>query len=467
MTAVMDPPTGSDAPRVLRQLYPWIAVLAIAILLWLARDMTFRGDDWDLVARRSLLDPIGLMRPFNEQWVLVPAVIFRLIFTVIGMHSYLPYLLVLLLCHVAVAEAVRRLVVHSAGSFAGYLAGLLVLLLGTGAENLRWAFQIGMVLSTATGLWAVYYSTARLKPRAAAFLLLLSVSSHAIGVVFLVATILTLAVAHQWKSLAWLAIPSAALLSWLVLFGLPAMAARGTSLIDGVGAVPVFVVAGIATATGSLTATHTAGGIIILAACAALVALLGIRPARPTIVLAVVTALVVEYGLIAVSRAEFGLGSVGWSRYTYVGASLALIGLAGWFGASFRPWRDLRPSMRLAMGLTVAVAILLNLRYYVDTRDAELVHIHRSRATAAVAAWAHDAVRPPSDVHVPPPEELRSLFARHGSPARDDLLPGVVPEVPLEIARGICSEMLPGTRQVSACLAAVADGVGEPRTPAR
>jgi hypothetical protein len=60
---------------------------------------TFRIDDWDLITKRSLGDPMSLLRPFNGHWLTVPAVIFRLLFQVFGTSSYVPYLIVLITLH--------------------------------------------------------------------------------------------------------------------------------------------------------------------------------------------------------------------------------------------------------------------------------------------------------------------------------------------------------------------------------
>jgi hypothetical protein len=139
-------------------------------LLVLARDATFRGDDWDFIANRSLSDPISLFAPFNEQWVAGGAIVFRLVFAVVGMHSYLPYIAVLLAIHLAVAAGVAYLVDRTSGALPGLLAGAVVAFLGAGNENLNVAFQIGMVLSTALGLWAVVALWAWQRPVAAALL---------------------------------------------------------------------------------------------------------------------------------------------------------------------------------------------------------------------------------------------------------------------------------------------------------
>jgi hypothetical protein len=444
---------------VMARIYPAFAVAAVVTFLVLAREMTFRSDDWDLVARRSLTDPLGLMRPFNEQWILVPAAIFRVIYLVVGMHSYLPYLVVLLLFHVVVAEAVRRLVTSCSGALVGYLAATVVLFLGTGAENLRWAVQISMVCSTAAGLWAMLIVLRGDKLPVVAALLLVSVASHAIGAAFLGACIVMSIVGNR-RALPWLAVPTVALAAWFLFFDLPAMSARSGSLASGVAYVPSFVVAGIATAAGSVFALSTSGGIIILAVLAVAAVRFRRRPKSPLLIVGSLVALALEYSLVAISRSDYGISSVAWSRYVYVAIPLLLVGLAGWFGppADLAPRR--RPRLTAALVLLTAVAVVANLRFYVGAGETDLASAHRARATVSVAAWSIEVRRPASDVHIPDPADLRTLVAADGSPNRDDLFPFIVPTVPDDIARAICEEMLIDKADLALCRQAIADRVG-------
>jgi hypothetical protein len=436
-----------------------LAAIAWVTLMVFARETTFRGDDWDLVANRSLSDPIGWMRPFNEQWIAVPAVIFRLIFGIVGMHSYLPYLGVLLALHVVSAAAVWRIVSQLSGIVPGLAAATVVLFLGAGCENLYQAFQIGMVLSTAAGLWAIAIFWFDRRPGLAGLLLIVSVASHSIGAVFVgVAVILALA---EWrKSNAWLLIPIAALIVWTLAFDLPSLAARGGSFSSSVVLLPGFVLAGILTAFGAVFGSSGAVGVCVLASLAVIGLRLKARPAHPPIAVAALCGLAAEYALIGVSRAELGLGVVTWSRYLYVAVPLALIVIAGWFGeAPTLPARWRRSASVALVGLAV-VAILGNLRAYALSNDTTADFVHRERAAAAVVNWSLDVRRPPFDVHMPAPAELRALMAQYGGPIRDDWFPGVVPAVPKPIAEDVCAQMLLDITLQPACEGAISAEVG-------
>ena len=440
-----------------------IAAVAWVTLLLLARDLTFRGDDWDFVAGRSLTDVLGLLRPFNEQWVTGGAFVFRLLFEVVGMHSYLPYLATLLTAHVVAAGAVALLVKRTSGSAAGLAAGAVVAFLGVGGENLNQAFQISMVLSAAAGLWAVAVVWLWDRPGVASLLLTLAVASHAIGVVF-VAACVVLCVSlpgDRLKRVSWMALPIVALAAWTFLFDLPYIAGRGGAFMASIAAVPSFVAAGSLAAVGATVAAPPAAGVIVLAVLASIAAVWVRRPAHPELALGAVVALATEYALVAVSRGQFGLGAVIWSRYLYIGVPLVLVAVAAWFGSPARLPDRWRPAAGVILAGLALAAVAANLRAYVGQMDGSLSIADAERSTVAIIAWRPTARRPAFDVHLPPPSEVRSLVARYGSPARDILVPGVVPAVPAPIAGRVCAAMVPVT-ELDACLATIADAVGGP-----
>ena len=454
---------GSAFEGTRRPLVIFVGLAAIAWVMFMvfARGTTFRGDDWDLFAGRSLSDPIGLMRPFNEQWFAVPAVIVRLLFAIVGMHSYLPYLGVLLLLHIATAAAIWRIVTTLAGTGPGLAAAAVVLFLGAGYENLYQAFQVGMVLSSAAGFWAIKVLWFDRRPGLAALLLLVSVASHPIGAVFVgVAVLLTLA--ERRRSNVWLLLPIVALVLWTLVFDLPSLAARGGSFSSSVALLPGFVLIGFTAAVGSVFGSSVTVGVIVLALLAVLAVRLGPRPANPAVALAAIAGLVAEYALIGVSRAELGIGAVVWSRYLYVAVPFVLVAVAAWFGDLRRlPTRWRGSAMVALIGLTV-VAVLGNLRAYALSNDTTEAFVHSERAAAAVIEWSIDVRQPEFDVHIPPASVLRPLMAQVGGPARDDWFPGLVSPVPEPIAADVCAQMVLDPALLGSCEGAVRARVGPP-----
>jgi hypothetical protein len=449
---------GDDRRR-LDIVFAVLGVVAFLTLLWLARDQGFRGDDWDFIANRRLDDPIGLLRPFNEQWVTIPAAIFLMLLAVVGLHSYLPYLAVLLLLHVLVAVRVRVVTEQVAGASLGAAAGVVVLFLGVGDENLGQAFQIGMVLSTCAGIWALDELVLRHHPGRAAALLIIAIGSHAVGAAFLGAG-LVIAVLRGRRALATLMVPALAFVVWFALFDIPSMSARSGSFLAAVASVPVFMASGAASTFGAMFGLSPVAGVILIGLVVVAAVTFRRRPVAPMLFIAAVVSIALEFGLIALSRAEFGLGAVLWSRYLYVGVPLALIGVAAWFGDVER--RDTRwgAPLRLAIAAVATVAIAGNLRYYLLARDLGLDPVIRTRAAVGIAEWAPDLVTWNQDLHLPTPDRVREIVAAHGSPAHDDLVPGVIPEVPDAISAEMCTQLIPDQDRREGCTEAVRDGVG-------
>ena len=438
-----------------------LAAIAFIVLLFFARSMTFRSDDWDLILNRSLLDPISLLPPHNEQWVTLPAVVFRVVFAVVGLHSYLPYLVVLLIAHVFAAAGLGRLVGALSGPLPGLLAGIVVLFLGSACEVLGQAIGLGVVLGTGAGLWAIDALAIRRRPGQAVVFLLASVMSHPVGVVFLALAVLIGAVQMR-RALPWLLVPVAAFTAWFFLFDVPVLLQRGDVLARNVIEIPPFVVGGIAASAGATFGFDPIVGLVLVAVLVYVGYRVRRRPEHPIIVLASVVGLACLYGLIAISRGQAGLLSLLWSRYFYLGVPLLLLAVAAWFGrpATIVPGRRSRLAPVL-IGLTV-VAVAGNLRYYVLALDNLMELTHQTRAALAIVAWAPDLHTWVQPLHLPGPDETRQVVATYGDPTRDSLVPIVVPPVPADVSLAVCRFLIPGADRQAACRDAIARGVGGP-----
>jgi len=139
--------------------HPWesllvlLMVLSGALLLAFRSDFGFFLDDWGLVIGREG-SPTDWLLPHNEHIVLLPAAIYKLSLNVFGMTAMPIHCLAVALFLTSVGLLflwLRPLV----GAAVAVLFCAVVLFLGSAAEDLIWAFQIGFFGSVASGLAAL------------------------------------------------------------------------------------------------------------------------------------------------------------------------------------------------------------------------------------------------------------------------------------------------------------------------
>jgi hypothetical protein len=113
----------------------------------------FYLDEWDFLATRSAGNLNDLMRPHYGHWVMLPVLLYRGLFNVFGLRTYLPYQLPVDVLHVLVA-ALLRVIMRRAGVgpwIATAAAGLYALF-GSGFEDLARGFQVTFVAALFFGL---------------------------------------------------------------------------------------------------------------------------------------------------------------------------------------------------------------------------------------------------------------------------------------------------------------------------
>jgi hypothetical protein len=132
---------------------PWTLVHLLSLVLgaavvWVAnRDQWFVADDWEFIVNRGPREQrLGLFTPHNEHWSTIPILIYRGLLAVVGLRSYGAFVAVLIAFHLALAHLLWR-VSRRAGATPAVATGVAAVfaVLGAGAENLLWAFQIGFV----------------------------------------------------------------------------------------------------------------------------------------------------------------------------------------------------------------------------------------------------------------------------------------------------------------------------------
>jgi hypothetical protein len=307
-----------------------VTAVGAAWIFYLDRHLTFFGDDWTLIvgARQNLMTL--LLAPHSGHFLLVHGLLYDALFNLVGLHSYRPYVALLLGVHAATVLLLFVLVRRRSGDILAFGAAALLLVYGAAAEDLAWAFQVGFILPVAFGLAALVLldkpNPRRRNLATASVLLVLGVATSAMGLVMLVAVggelfldrtrrralvvLVPVAVVYgAWYGLIARHAPPSVSLSMSTLSILPARMAIGLEgAAAGIFGLPLSLGVFAAFALGLfLAATWWRRGYI------------GSRAAGPLI------AVGAEFFLIGLARAEFGIQPAASSRYMYTAAVLLLL----------------------------------------------------------------------------------------------------------------------------------------------
>jgi hypothetical protein len=142
-----------QSARVALLVFVLVTAVALGLYLGFGQRQSFFLDDWDFLAHRDGGDLGDLLRPHNEHWSTLPILVYRGLWGLFGVRTYLPYQLLLVLLHLTAAGLLRAVMRRACvGPWIATAAAALFLLFGAGYENVVWAFQIGFVGSLVLGL---------------------------------------------------------------------------------------------------------------------------------------------------------------------------------------------------------------------------------------------------------------------------------------------------------------------------
>jgi hypothetical protein len=142
-----------DGARAALVVFVVFALAMVPLLVRWGDKWWFWADDWDFLATRTGGNLGDLFRAHYQHWVTVPVLAYRLLWTLFGIRSYVPYQLLVITLHLTAAGLLRA-VMRRAGVrpwMATLVAGVFVLF-GAGAENIVVAFQITFVGALVFGL---------------------------------------------------------------------------------------------------------------------------------------------------------------------------------------------------------------------------------------------------------------------------------------------------------------------------
>jgi hypothetical protein len=334
-----------------------LAVASVPLYLAFARHEWFFLDEWDFLADRTAWNVGDLLRPHVNHWTTLPIIAWRGLWSVFGLRSYLPYVVLSVLVHVAVAALVR-VVMRRAGvdPWIATVVAAVVLFFGAGAENILYAFQITFTGALAFGLAHLLLADhegpidRRDWLGVLAGLLGLLCSGVAIAMVAVVG-LATLA-RRGWRVAAFHVAPLAVVyLAWWAKY------ARSVTDVTGdLGSTVGFVRRGFTIAFGSLGQVVGVGLLIAVVLLAGLWLVrddvIGARRAQLTAPFALAIGAVLFFVLTGLGRtnAQRLIDDPGASRYQYVAVALLAPVLAVAIDALFR--------RSLAVG-AIALAVLL------------------------------------------------------------------------------------------------------------
>ena len=96
-----------------------------------------------------------LLLPHNEHLSLVPVLVFKALFSTVGIDSYVPYRVAGLALHCGVVVLLFVYARRRVGDVLALAAAATVLFLGTAWPDVLWPFQIGFLGSLAAGIGAL------------------------------------------------------------------------------------------------------------------------------------------------------------------------------------------------------------------------------------------------------------------------------------------------------------------------
>jgi hypothetical protein len=394
-----DEPEGLSGPRWAR-LGPKQAVRAAlavalvggaALLYHLIRGTTFWFDEWLWITERRGNDVGTFLHPYNDHLSLVPIAIYRVLFATAGIHTYVPYRLMVIAGHLACVLLVYVYASRRVGGYLALLGSLLILFFGPAWQEFLWPFQIAWLITIAAGIGAFLMLDRRntFGDVAACVLLIVSLASSSVGVAFALGAVVDVAWGRRRWANAWIVVVP------LALYGLWSLVYQNANvMVSDVYYVEQFVTTAAAASLSSLlgVAGQTPGQDVALGAPLALagvglLAWLAYRRRWSARAASLATGVAAFWLLTAIGRAFIGGADA--SRYLYVdGVFLVLL------AAELARGRRLKPWVGVAFTVVTAAAIVSNIG--IMRSEAFLLRAAAARAKAELAALnlSHPVIGP-------------------------------------------------------------------------
>ena len=317
-----------------------LALATAAGILVLSRGYTFYFDEWDFIQSAPDWGWTSYLLPHNEHPVMLPRLIYAALLLTFGLHTYVPYMAVLMALHAAGAVLLFELVRRRAGDLVGIACAAMLLVLGAGWENLLWAFQIAFVGSVTCGLAMLLALEGPPTPRrlaVAALLLAASLMFSGIGLFFgVIAAARLVLEPPRRRELLWFVPVAAAFAAWYVAFGHTGAPSGPPPSAANVFLLPAYVGWGLAGSVAGIIGVTGFPSLVVLLLAAGALGFAWWRRRPDPLALGVAGGLLTFYLVTGATRAQLGFDQSASGRYVYVGAVLWLILLAD--AARLLPW---------------------------------------------------------------------------------------------------------------------------------
>ncbi|MEO6653294.1 MAG: hypothetical protein ABIP17_11620 [Ilumatobacteraceae bacterium] len=304
-------------------------VVATVVFAIVGRNQWFILDDWSvLITRRRIGVVDGAMHEYfvgqDGHWMTVPVMLYRAIEALFGLGSYWPFLVPVLIAHVA-SVVLLRVVCRRVGAspWTSTLVCSIVLVLGSGWENIVFAVQITYNLTLlaflAQLLLVDHDGHVDRRDVAGSVLAIIGTASSGFGPFFVFGIALLLVLRRRWLAAAVGVVPSAlAYVWWWISYGGDAAADRAGRPF---GRLPAFVRLGVDSTLQALVPLASLTGIVAFGVVAVL--LLRRRdPGSHDIIVAMAATMMLMFIGVGVERIGLSIDIAASSRYVYMAVFL-------------------------------------------------------------------------------------------------------------------------------------------------
>jgi hypothetical protein len=204
----------------MQHLLALLLALAVPVILWIGRDLTFLRDQWDVVLSPSGWSTKTILGPFGEHLSAVPILVDKTLFVTVGLDHYWVFRLVGLLVHLACVALFFAVVRQRRDATTALLVTLPVVFFGSAWEIVLWpviSFS-GSVLGGLATLLLLPRRTLRAGAACVA-LLAFSLASSSFGLCILAGVAVEILWQRDRRSRLWIvALPSVLYIAWFLAY---------------------------------------------------------------------------------------------------------------------------------------------------------------------------------------------------------------------------------------------------------